>query len=218
MRRLVASPSLRHGPHPKKPRPRHHSETSRPAVGSGIGRREGQARSRSRFLGCGDYYCSQPASWITHGTGWRRQVLPTPGGPACLASLKNVIQSMKTAIRKSLKGGKRPGAGRPSTGQAPIMSLRMPLELTAAVEGWAARQPERPARSEAFRRLVELGLAASTSRRPTDPKAHARSAEMAHATLDRHADQTATPEEQASRKRRLMKGPKEFRDFRKDHK
>jgi hypothetical protein len=41
---------------------------------------------------------------------------------------------------------------------------------------------------------------------------------MAHETLDRHADQTATPEEQARRKRQLMKGPKEFRDIRKDHK
>jgi hypothetical protein len=73
-------------------------------------------------------------------------------------------------------------------------------------------------RSEAIRRLIDLGLAASTSSRPHSPKAHAKSAEMAHDTLDRHADQTATPEEQARRKRRLLKGPKEFRDIRKDHK
>ena len=37
-------------------------------------------------------------------------------------------------------------------------------------------------------------------------------------TIDRHTDQSAAPEEQASRKRKLLKGPKEFREIRKDHK
>lgn len=34
----------------------------------------------------------------------------------------------------------------------------------------------------------------------------------------RHTDQSAAPEEQASRKGKLLKGPKEFREIRKDHK
>jgi hypothetical protein len=124
---------------------------------------------------------------------------------------------MKKAIQK-MRGGKRPGAGRPATGNHPMMSLRMPNELTAAVEGWAARQTDNPARSEAFRRLVEIGIAASASAHPPNPKARAKAADMAAETIDRHTDPSAPPEEQASRKRKLLKGPKEFRDLRKDHK
>ena len=92
----------------------------------------------------------------------------------------------------------------------------MPTELTTTVERWAARQADNPARSEAFRRLVEMGIAASASALSPSP-ARARAADMAAETIDRHTDQSAPPEEQASRKRRLLKGPKEFRDIRKDH-
>ena len=94
----------------------------------------------------------------------------------------------------------------------------MPKELTAAVEGWAARQADNPARSEAFRRLVEIGIAASASAHSHSPKARAKAADLAADTIDRHTDHSAAPEEQARRKRRLLKGPKEFREMRKDHK
>jgi hypothetical protein len=40
---------------------------------------------------------------------------------------------------------------------------------------------------------------------------------MAGKEIDRQADQSASDEERASRKRRLLKGPKEFRDMREDH-
>ena len=93
----------------------------------------------------------------------------------------------------------------------------MPTELTNAVEGWAARQADSPARSEAFRRLVGMGLAASASARPHGAKTRAKAANLAAETIDRHSDPLASPEEQASRKRRLLKGPKEFLDLRKDH-
>ena len=97
------------------------------------------------------------------------------------------------------------------------MSLRMPPELAAAVERWAARQPDSPVRSEAFRRLVEMGLATSALSRPHSAKTRAKAAELASKTIDRHADKSATPLEQQSRKRRLLKGPKEFREWRRDH-
>jgi hypothetical protein len=44
-----------------------------------------------------------------------------------------------------------------------------------------------------------------------------KAAEMAGDILDQHADLSASSEEQASRKRRLLKGPKEFRELRRDH-
>jgi hypothetical protein len=44
-----------------------------------------------------------------------------------------------------------------------------------------------------------------------------KAADMAGAVIDQQADLSASSEEQASRKRRLLKGPKEFRDLRRDH-
>jgi hypothetical protein len=44
-----------------------------------------------------------------------------------------------------------------------------------------------------------------------------RSAEMASEAIDQAADPSVSSDEQKSRKRRLLKGPKEFRDFRRDH-
>jgi len=57
-----------------------------------------------------------------------------------------------------MHGGKRPGAGRPATGKDPSVTLRMPAELISDVEAWA--EVHETTRSEAFRRLVELGLKA----------------------------------------------------------
>jgi hypothetical protein len=44
-----------------------------------------------------------------------------------------------------------------------------------------------------------------------------KSAEMAGETIDQNADPSASSEERASRKRRLLMGPKEFVDLRRDH-
>jgi hypothetical protein len=43
-----------------------------------------------------------------------------------------------------------------------------------------------------------------------------KAAEMAGREIDRLADQSATNEEQVRRKRRLIKGPREFRNMRGD--
>jgi len=46
---------------------------------------------------------------------------------------------------------------------------------------------------------------------------HRQSSDMAGAAIDRLADQSAPPEVRAKRKRRLLKGPSEFREMREDH-
>jgi metal-responsive CopG/Arc/MetJ family transcriptional regulator len=94
--------------------------------------------------------------------------------------------------------------------------VRLPVDLTRDVDVWATEN-NASSRSEAIRQLVELGLSASHSSRPHSPKTRAKAAALAAEAIDRHIDQSAPPEEQASRKRRLLKGPKEFRDIRKDH-
>ena len=43
-----------------------------------------------------------------------------------------------------------------------------------------------------------------------------KAAKMAGREVDRLGDQTATSDERAQRKRRLIKGPQEFRDMRSD--
>jgi hypothetical protein len=52
--------------------------------------------------------------------------------------------------------------GRPSTGTAPLVGVRMPIELQHAVRCWAKQQPQQPAFATAIRCLVELGLGSKT--------------------------------------------------------
>jgi hypothetical protein len=44
-----------------------------------------------------------------------------------------------------------------------------------------------------------------------------KAAEMAGEAIDQHTDPSASSDEQESRKQRLLRGPAEFREFRRDH-
>jgi Arc/MetJ-type ribon-helix-helix transcriptional regulator len=59
-------------------------------------------------------------------------------------------------MAKLIKVNQKKGRGRPATGRDPVSAVRLPVELTAAVEKWA--EDNEANRSEAIRRLVELGL------------------------------------------------------------
>ena len=70
---------------------------------------------------------------------------------------------------------------------------------------------------EAIRRLVEIGLAGITGPRAKFSEKNAAEVnELAARTIDRLVDPAASAEEKASRKRRLLKGPEEFRELRVD--
>jgi redox-sensitive bicupin YhaK (pirin superfamily) len=56
--------------------------------------------------------------------------------------------------------------GCPATGQDPSVATRFPAEAMASITSGAASQRDRPARSEAIRHLVELGLKAKTKLNP----------------------------------------------------
>ena len=62
-----------------------------------------------------------------------------------------------------------------------------------------------------------VGAGAPTSDTARIGKRRTKAAEMAGDAIDRQADQSATEEERESRKRRLLKGPAEFRELRRDH-
>jgi hypothetical protein len=122
---------------------------------------------------------------------------------------------MGKTIQKS-KGGKRHGAGRPATGFDPVRTIRISDAVMAKVDSWAAQQGDQPARSEAFRRLVEIGLGIAKIARGQKRSDSPTARDLAAVQIDRLADSGAPAEEQASRKRHLLKGPEEFREARVD--
>jgi hypothetical protein len=122
---------------------------------------------------------------------------------------------VKTAIRKK-PGGKRPGAGRPATGHDPSRTFRLSEEFIAALDTWAARQHDKPTRSEAIRRLVQLGLTIKPKAKQLSAASAARAKELAKTAVGKMTDATAAPDERAQRRHQLTKGPAEFREARID--
>jgi hypothetical protein len=81
----------------------------------------------------------------------------------------------------------------------------------AALDDWIERQSKPPpSRPEAIRRLIEQALGVPAG--PAKAGSRRKAAELAGRAIDSLGDQTATVEERAHRKRRLIKGPHEFRD------
>ena len=111
--------------------------------------------------------------------------------------------------RKTVPGKSRDRpVGRPYGAAIPV---RLAPEAIAAIDKWAAGRDL--TRSDAIRRLVELGLA-SAQRAGARNRRATRATEMASQEIDRLGDPSATDEERQFRKRRLLGGPKEFRDLR----
>jgi Arc/MetJ-type ribon-helix-helix transcriptional regulator len=112
---------------------------------------------------------------------------------------------------KSVNKRRRKIRGRPATGQDPVVPVRLPSELIKKIDAWGNKQHKpTQSRSEAIRSLVETGLARTVAAQA----GRAQSADLAGQTIDRLADPAAAPEDRDKRKRRLLKGPEEFRDLR----
>jgi hypothetical protein len=142
----------------------------------------------------------------------------------------------------SIKASPQKRRGRPAIGRDPMMGFRAAPTLRASIVKWAENQPDLPTLSDATRRLVEIGLtvkikARSTGRRPpaavvSDLAAEAidslpskpiakrgrrsRAQELARDAIEKMVDPTASPEQRDERRRRLTKGPTEFRAARVD--
>ena len=87
----------------------------------------------------------------------------------------------------------------------------------AAIVAWAAEQKDTPQRSEAIRRLVEIGLKREVTERSTKkPGQKARPQQLAARAIDEMQDPSTPPQERPQRRRRLTKGPFEFRGDRVD--
>jgi hypothetical protein len=119
-------------------------------------------------------------------------------------------------MAKSIRGIKK-SRGRPrTTGPGVQIGIRWQAAELAAIDAWRRHEDGKLSRADAIRRLVEDALGASAALRPASGKQRAKAAEMAGQAIGSLGDQTAAVEERAQRKRRLIKGPREFRDVRGD--
>jgi hypothetical protein len=108
------------------------------------------------------------------------------------------------------------------TGKGTLIGVRLQPPQLSAIDAWAASQEPQPSRPEAIRALVEAMLhilakdpGETPAGKPGSRTQHAADAAgMAGREIDRLSDKGATDDERASRKRRLLKGPKEFREMR----
>lgn len=94
------------------------------------------------------------------------------------------------------------------------MSAVRPAELTAAIDRWAAKERV-GSRSEAIRLLVELGLASARAAGQRNSQSASKAAHLAAEQIGRLLDPLLSEEEKRARRRKLIKGPREFRDLRK---
>jgi hypothetical protein len=106
-------------------------------------------------------------------------------------------------------------AGRSPSERDPISAIGLSHKLTAAIDDWATHHRV-TSRSEAIRRLVELGLSASQPLRRRNLEAASKALGLAAQQIDKLIDPSTPDEERKTRKRRLLKGPGEFRDIRSD--
>jgi hypothetical protein len=101
-----------------------------------------------------------------------------------------------------------------------LVGVRLQASQIEAIDAWAAKQDPPVTRPEAIRGMIDAMLrilAKDPGEKPRrSEKTAAKAKELAAAQIDRLGDKSAPVEEQASRKRRLLKGPEEFREVRFD--
>ena len=107
--------------------------------------------------------------------------------------------------------------GRPKTGIGVQIGMRWQEPDLDQIDAWRRKQDDLPSRPIAIRRLVELGLEVKTTTRPVSKSGRRlRAKELATKAIEKIIDPSAPAEERAQRRRRLTKGPTEFREDRVD--
>jgi hypothetical protein len=91
--------------------------------------------------------------------------------------------------------------------------VRMPAALIAELDAWGINDAMR---SEAIRLLVKLGLSVPSKARKQSPSGSDRAKELATKAVEGIINPSVPAEERALRRRRLTKGPTEFREDRVD--
>ena len=81
---------------------------------------------------------------------------------AATATLRRNLALPLGSLAQSNKVISKKKAGRPATGNDPVRAIRLSDDFLAKVDTWAENLEDQPGRSEAIRRLVELGLKAKS--------------------------------------------------------
>ena len=107
-----------------------------------------------------------------------------------------------------------------SNARQPLASdfnIRIAPDELKSLDAWIKSQPApRPTRQEAILRLVKQALAGAQPQQKRSKEAASKARDMARQELDRLGDASVPADERERRKRRLTKGPSEFRDMRTD--
>jgi hypothetical protein len=109
--------------------------------------------------------------------------------------------------------------GSSATGSRTLIGVRCHGPFLAAVDKWRKQQQSPTGRAAAVRRLAEIGLQSEQMRGPSrliGSRAASKASQMAGRQIDRLLPESTASEDRARRKRRLLKGPREFREFRDD--
>ena len=114
-------------------------------------------------------------------------------------------------MKRTVSVARKKAHHRHTAGDA-LIAVTLAKNLLRQIDRWR-RGHGAKTRSEAIRRLLEQALGTDPERRVTRKFATAAS-ELAGREIDRLADQSATSEEQAERKRRLIQGPQDLRTAR----
>ena len=108
--------------------------------------------------------------------------------------------------------------GRPATGKGVLVGVRLQPDRLRALDKWIKDQGGSATRPEAIRAILDTVLVILQHNRPKNgkrnPSQKARANELAGGAIDKLTDAKAAPDDQANRKRRLLKGPEEFREAR----
>jgi hypothetical protein len=106
----------------------------------------------------------------------RRKLAPFPSACFC-ASI--VYMAKQTVLAKKRRGPAPTGIG------VQVVVRMQPAPLSA-LDGWAAKQTDKPTRAEAIRRLVEFGLKVKTPAKPVSkPGRRLRAQELATKAIEK---------------------------------
>jgi hypothetical protein len=120
---------------------------------------------------------------------------------------------MAKAVRIAKKQRGRPA----TTGRGTQIGERWHDAELAAIDAWIATSSDTSiSRAHAVRRLVAIGLKAGKPAKSQRDSARSRAQDLADHAIEKIIDPAAPAEERAERRRRLVKGPSEFREDRRD--
>jgi hypothetical protein len=94
--------------------------------------------------------------------------------------------------------------------------MRVSAVFLKSIDRWRRSQTDKPSRADAVRRIVEQAFVGKTAPGQSSKDAARKASHLAARAIEGLGDKSQPVAEQQRRKRRLIRGPNEFRDIRDD--